>query len=305
MKAVDLGLSVYWGESLLEIPNKHFEENLFTWGDDSYNYAHNKVYEEDDYEELANSGIITDDGFLTPQYDHSTQILGKEWRMPKADEFKELIDKCKWTWLGDGYAVTGPNKNSIKIPYKMRYRDTGRRVLEEIWYEERPIEKKIFAEEIGNFWSSEVSYDLSGDIGFYYGAYCLYLTKQETGLGVRITSDKRSKKNLIIPVTHEPSLLKEDDATPIKANHKRPSFIAPDAWIDDYADTPFDNIVPPPIVRNGERFPLPFWNKLSDKAKVFLKEQWGINCENEYNKLLNDMEEVYILEHALKNYGLI
>ena len=42
MKAVDLGLSVYWGESLLEIPNKHFEENLFTWGDDSYNYAHNK-----------------------------------------------------------------------------------------------------------------------------------------------------------------------------------------------------------------------------------------------------------------------
>ena len=42
MKAVDLGLSVYWGESVLEIRNKHFEENLFTWGDDSYNYAHNK-----------------------------------------------------------------------------------------------------------------------------------------------------------------------------------------------------------------------------------------------------------------------
>jgi hypothetical protein len=106
-------------------------------------------------------------------------------------------------------------------------------------------------------------------------------------------------------VTHEPSLLKEDDATHIKATYKRPSFIAPDAWIDDYVDTAFDNIVPPPIVRNGERFPLPFWNKLSDKVKVFLKEQWGINCENEYNKLLNDMEEVYILEHALKNYGLI
>jgi hypothetical protein len=233
MKAVDLGLSVYWGESLLEIPNKHFEENLFTWGDDSYNYAHNKVYEEDDYEELANSGIITDDGFLTPQYDHAYQILGEKWRIPKADEFKELIDKCKWTWLGDGYAVTGPSKNSIKIPYVKRYLDTGRRVLEEIWYEEHPIEKKIFAEEIGNFWSSEVSYDLSGDIGFYYGAFCLHLTKQETGLGVRIASDKRSKKNLIIPVTHEPSFLKEDDATPITATHKRPSFLASDAWIED------------------------------------------------------------------------
>ena len=269
MKAVDLGLSVYWGENILEIPNKHFEDNLFTWGDDSYNNAHNKAYGEDDYEELADSGIITDDGFLTPQYDHAYQILGEKWRMPKADEFKELIDKCKWTWLGDGYAVTGPSKNSIKIPYVKRYLDTGRRVLEEIWYEEHPIEKKIFAEEIGNFWSSEVSYDLSGDIGFYYGAFCLHLTKQETGLGVKIASDKRSKKNLIIPVTHEPFLLKEDDATHIKATYKRPSFIAPDAWIDDYVDTAFDNIVPPPIVRNGERFPLPFWNKLSDKVKVF------------------------------------
>ena len=66
MKAVDLGLSVYWGENILEIPNKHFEDNLFTWGDDSYNNAHNKAYGEDDYEELADSGIITDDGFLTP-----------------------------------------------------------------------------------------------------------------------------------------------------------------------------------------------------------------------------------------------
>lgn len=236
MKAVDLGLSVYWGENILITPNKHFEENLFTWGDDAYNRAHNKAYEEDDYEELANRGIITDDGFLTPQYDYASQILGENWRMPTVEEFKELMDKCKWTWLGDGYAVIGPNKNSIKMPYITRYRDTGRSVMEEIWYEEHPVEKKIFAEEIGNFWSSEVSYDLSGDMGFYYGAYSLHLTKQETDFGVRVTSDKRSKKNLIIPVTLDSSQLKEDDATPINANRKRPSFIAPDAFIDDYAD---------------------------------------------------------------------
>ena len=69
MKAVDLGLSVYWGESLLEIPNKHFEENLFTWGDDSYNYAHNKVYEEDDYEE--GSGDTGYDSYYDSYYDNS------------------------------------------------------------------------------------------------------------------------------------------------------------------------------------------------------------------------------------------
>ena len=65
MKAVDLGLSVFWGEAPLEIPNKHFEERLFTWGDDSYNFSHKGAHEEDDFEELANYGIITDDGFLT------------------------------------------------------------------------------------------------------------------------------------------------------------------------------------------------------------------------------------------------
>ena len=233
MKAVDLGLSVYWGENLLEIPNKHCEEHLFTWGDDSYNYAHNKAYEEDDFEELANNDIITDEGVLTPQYDHASQILGEKWRMPTVEELKELIDKCEWTWLGDGYAVTGPSKNSIKIPYVTKYRDTGRSVIEEVWYEELPIEKKIFAEEIGNYWSSEVSYDLSYDKGFYYGAYALHLAKQETELGMRVVSDKRSKKNLIIPVTFDFSLLKENDATPIKATRKRPNFIAPDAWIED------------------------------------------------------------------------
>ena len=305
MKAIDLGLSVYWGESLLDIPNKKGEENLFTWGDDSYNNAHNKAYEEDDYEELADSGIITDDGFLTPQYDPAYQILGDNWRMPTVDEFKELMNKCKWTWLGDGYAVIGPNKNSIKIPYITRYRDTGRSVIEEIWYEERPIEKKIFAEEIGNLWSSEVSYDLSGDMGFYYGAYILYLSKPESKLNIHISTDKRNKKNLIIPVTHEPSLLKEDVDTPIKVTCKRPSFIAPEAYINDHLNAPLNNIVPPPIIPNEERFPLPFWNKLPDKAKVFLNEQWGVNCENEYNKLLNDKEEANILEHALKNYGQI
>ena len=305
MKAVDLGLSVYWGDSLLKTPNKHFEEHLFTWGDDAYNCAHNKAYEEDDYEELANRGIITDDGFLTPQYDHASQILGGNWRMPAIDEFKELIDKCKWTWLGDGYVVIGPNKNSIKIPYITRYRDTGRSVMEEIWYEERPIEKKIFAEEIGNFWSSEVSYDLSGDMGFYYGAYSLHLTKQETGLGVRVTSDKRSKKNLIIPVTFDSSQLKEDDATPIKANRKRPSFIAPDAFIDDYADELDSDVVPPPIIPNGVMFPLPLWNKLSDNAKKFLEKQWDVSNENEYNELLYDKENVTLLEFALKSNGLI
>ena len=287
MKAVDLGLSVYWGESLLEIPNKHFEEHLFTWGDDLYNSAHSKAHEEDDFEELANSGIITDDGFLTPQYDHAYQILGDKWRMPTVDEFKELIDKCKWTWVDNGYAITGTNKNSIKLPY--------------IYHSFRNTISGVIAD-TGGYWSSEPSFEEYGD-ALYFTAYALNFSNPEYNHHIDISTNKRNKKNLIIPVTVDASLLKENDSTPIRP--QRPSFIAPDAWIDDYSDTRPMNIVPPPIVPNGEKFPLPFWNKLSNKAKDFLDKQWGVKCENEYNKLLNDMEEVYILEHALKNYGLI
>ena len=304
MKAVDLGLSVFWGEAPLEVPNKHFEERLFTWGDDSCNFSHKDAHEEDDFEELVNNGIITDDGFLTPKYDHAYQILGEKWRMPTVEEFKELIDKCEWTWIGDGYAVTGPSKNSIKIPYVLSYRDTGQRIVEDIWYLENGIERKIVSKEIGCFWSNEPSFEAFGD-SLSYTAYALCFSNPGQKSKIEISTEKRSKKNLIIPVTSDKSQVKDDDHTPIRNRVKRPSFIAPDAYIDDYTDAPYSDIVPPPIVPNGVRFPLPFWNKLSEKAKIFLNEQWGINNENQYKKLLNDMEEVIILEHALKNNGLI
>ena len=304
MKAVDLGLSVFWGEAPLEIPNKHFEERFFTWGDDSYNYSHKGAHEEDDFEELVNNGIITDDGFLTPQCDHAYQILGEKWRMPTVEEFKGLIDKCEWTWIGDGYAVTGPSKNSIKLPYVISFRDTGRKIVEDVWYLEEGVEKKIVSEEIGCFWTNEPSFEFD-DYLLSYSAYALYFSNPGNRPIIKISTEDRDKKNLIIPVTLDSSLLKEGGFTPIKPKRRRPSFIAPDAYIDDYTDEPYSDIAPPPIVPNGVRYPLPFWNKLSEKAKIFLNEQWGISGENQYNKLLNDMEEVVILEHALKKNGLI
>lgn len=302
MKAVDLGLSVYWGENILITPNKHFEENLFTWGDDSYNNAHNKACKEDDYEELADNGIITDDGFLTPQYDHAYQILGNNWRMPTVDEFKELMDKCKWHWVGNGYVVTGPNKNSIKLPFEVSYRDTGQKVIEDIWYEGE-VEKKVFSKEIKSFWSSEPSYDCIID-GLVNEAYVLSISNPESRLSIMISSRNRGKKNLIIPVTSDKSLLIGENHIPLTEHQsKKP-------WFVDMGDINFDesilnDLVPPPVISNGTNFPLPLWNKLQENIKRFLKDQWGIRDENAYNKLLNDSEEVVLLEHALRNYGLI
>ena len=52
--------------------------------------------------------------------DAATANLGSPWRMPTFDEFKELIDKCTWTWTTqdgvNGYQVDGPNGNAIFLP---------------------------------------------------------------------------------------------------------------------------------------------------------------------------------------------
>lgn len=33
--------------------------------------------------------------------------------LPTTAQYQELIDKCKWRWIGTGFRVTGPNGNSL------------------------------------------------------------------------------------------------------------------------------------------------------------------------------------------------
>ena len=37
-------------------------------------------------------------------------------KLPTEQQLEELINKCTWTWTGNGYKVTGPNGNSIYLP---------------------------------------------------------------------------------------------------------------------------------------------------------------------------------------------
>lgn len=52
--------------------------------------------------------------------DAATMNLGKNYRMPTNDQFKELIDECKWEWTTqngvNGMMITGHNGNSIFLP---------------------------------------------------------------------------------------------------------------------------------------------------------------------------------------------
>ena len=50
------------------------------------------------------------------QYDPATANWGGSWKMPSKADVQELIDKCDWEFVGNGYKVTGPNGNSIFLP---------------------------------------------------------------------------------------------------------------------------------------------------------------------------------------------
>ena len=56
-----------------------------------------------------------------PTYDVARAEWGSTWRMPTKDEFKELIDECKWELVYQkGFKVIGPNGTSIFLPFAGR-----------------------------------------------------------------------------------------------------------------------------------------------------------------------------------------
>lgn len=45
-----------------------------------------------------------------------------EENMPSLEQWQELRSQCRWTWQGNGYAVKGPNENTIFLPAEgLRY----------------------------------------------------------------------------------------------------------------------------------------------------------------------------------------
>lgn len=51
-------------------------------------------------------------GFYT--YDQAVYEFGNQ--LPSMEQWEELKNECDWTWMGNGYKVTGPNGNSITLP---------------------------------------------------------------------------------------------------------------------------------------------------------------------------------------------
>ena len=142
-KYVDLGLSVKWATCNIGASKPEDYSDYFAWGEDETK----STYTQDNSSTYGKTYYTFRDAAKTK--------WGGSWRMPTADECRELIDNCTWefTTLGEreGYKVTNKkNGNSIFLPAAGDYDETG----------------LVQAGEWGDYWSS--SPDDRNDF-----AYCL------------------------------------------------------------------------------------------------------------------------------------
>ena len=120
VKYVDLGLSVKWAEcNLGALEMADIPGDFFAWGekDSKKSFGWNNYSHCDGTAATCHSlGNITGTDNDAAHYQ-----WGGSWRLPTADELKELKEKCTWTWDNSmqmvggmaGYWVTGPNGNRI------------------------------------------------------------------------------------------------------------------------------------------------------------------------------------------------
>lgn len=115
--AVDLGLSVKWASCNLGAQEPLEDGVAYAWGVTESNYegsqAVYKYYSSENgtYQDIG-------DEISGTEYDVVKQKMGGKWRMPTAEEARELMEKCKITEIGGFQSYChfiGPNGNYIDI----------------------------------------------------------------------------------------------------------------------------------------------------------------------------------------------
>ena len=127
--AVDLGLSVKWASCNLGANQPEEYGNYYAWGEvkpkDIYLWRTYKLCK-GDYDSLTKYNTKSEYGqvdyrlYLEDSDDAAYVALGGRWRIPTAEQWGELIEKCSWEWISEqgktGVEVTGPNGNKIFLP---------------------------------------------------------------------------------------------------------------------------------------------------------------------------------------------
>ncbi len=168
---VDLGLpsGTKWATKNVGANKPEEFGDLYSWGETSTKTSYtdtNCITYRKDFATLLKEKIVDADANLTKDYDAASANWGSTWRIPTDEEFKELMDLCKWEFTElngiSGYLVTGPNKESIFIVA------AGYGIGETI----------VDNEDLGDYWTSTSAKDLnrvSYSLGFSpksYGRRC-------------------------------------------------------------------------------------------------------------------------------------
>ena len=129
--AVDLGLpsGTLWADRNVGADAPEGYGDFFAWGEttakDTYSWAtyllcNGSSTKITKYCNQTNYGTIDGKTTLEPADDAAYVNMGKDWRMPTAQEQQELITQCTREWTTqngvNGYKLTGPNGKSIFLP---------------------------------------------------------------------------------------------------------------------------------------------------------------------------------------------
>lgn len=128
--AVDIGLSVKWASFNLGAYKPSDVGSMFYWTENQSSTIGYPKYCKINIDVI---GDIAGD----EKYDAATNMLGRNWRLPTEEECRELLNMCKWeTKVIDGIEgrlVTGPNGNSIFLPFNQKNIISGKYVSGHYW----------------------------------------------------------------------------------------------------------------------------------------------------------------------------
>ena len=112
---VDLGLSVLWAAYNVGANSPEEYGGYYAWGETSTKSGYSLGNYNFNYSAFMYSGISG------TKYDVANVTWGEGARMPTSSELSELMSMCTWTYGTyngrSGNYVTGPNGNSIFLPY--------------------------------------------------------------------------------------------------------------------------------------------------------------------------------------------
>ena len=164
-EVVDLGLpsGLKWRSMNVGASKPEDYGDYFAWGETSPKSSYTNSNYKYGSSDIYGDGIGKKGKTLIAEDDAATVNVGSDWRTPKFDEWKELKEKCTWTWTTrngvKGMQVTGPSGKSIFLPAGGCYGSSVTYRGTQGHYWSASYGSDIWAEDV-EFMSTDVNYGL-------------------------------------------------------------------------------------------------------------------------------------------------